>query len=115
MFQCLRTIALVATIILNCGFAFAGDIHSANDVMPGCRALSSSHVPGELYFDVGYCAGLIDGLVFGNSDVCPPADATHEQGLRVVVKYIDDRPARLHEEFYKLALEALRAAFPCKH
>jgi hypothetical protein len=31
-----------------------------------------------------------------------------------VVKYIDDRPARMHENFKVLAIEALRAAWPCE-
>jgi hypothetical protein len=32
----------------------------------------------------------------------------------VVVKYIDERPERMHERFTKLAYEALKAAWPCK-
>jgi hypothetical protein len=32
---------------------------------------------------------------------------------RVVVFYLNNQPARLHEDFRKLALEAMRNAFPC--
>jgi hypothetical protein len=34
--------------------------------------------------------------------------ANVEQAIRVIVLYIDQRPARMHEEFLHLALEALR-------
>jgi hypothetical protein len=47
------------------------------------------------------------------SDIAP-AGEIHGQSIRVVVKYIDDRPERQHEDFMALALEALRAAWPCK-
>jgi hypothetical protein len=40
--------------------------------------------------------------------------ATHGQTIRVVVKYIDDQPGRLHENFKLLVLEALQKAWPCE-
>jgi len=39
---------------------------------------------------------------------------TRGQTVQVVMAYIDSRPARLHESFYALALEALRNAWPCR-
>jgi hypothetical protein len=36
------------------------------------------------------------------------------RGARTVVRYIDDRPSRLEEDFRELALEALRQAWPCR-
>ena len=36
---------------------------------------------------------------------------TVEQAIRIVVRYIDSQPARLQENFYDLAVEALRAAW----
>jgi hypothetical protein len=42
-------------------------------------------------------------------------DATNMQGVRIVLQYIDARPARLHENFNKLAAEALRQAWPCSN
>ena len=38
---------------------------------------------------------------------------TYEQAVRVVVAYIDQRPARAHETFEFLAFEALERAWPC--
>ena len=39
---------------------------------------------------------------------------TTNQAIAVVVKYIEARPERMHEDFRALALEALTAAWPCK-
>jgi hypothetical protein len=36
------------------------------------------------------------------------------QTVAVVIKYIEARPERMHEDFGKLAYEALTAAWPCK-
>lgn len=86
---------------------------SANDTMPGCRHFM---VPGDNDepFLQGWCGGLISALSFMSADVCNPKGATRGQIVRVVVKYIDDRPARMHEDFRQLAVEAMRAAWPCK-
>jgi hypothetical protein len=43
-----------------------------------------------------------------------PNEVTLGQMVRVVVAYIDARPAQLHEDFVQLALEALRTAWPCR-
>ena len=65
-------------------------------------------------FEEGRCTGIVKGLLFAAFDVCKPARTTQGQAVRVVVKYIDDRPERLHENFKTLAAEALQAAWPCK-
>ena len=115
MLLCLRITVLIAGINLNYGFAFAEDGgFAANDLMAGCRAYLANDIPTENYFAAKYCAGIIDELVGAEQGICLPASST-QQAARVVVKYIDARPARLRESFQKLAREALRAAFPCKH
>jgi hypothetical protein len=48
------------------------------------------------------------------SSTCPATGVTHDQVVRVVIAYIDARPARLNEDFMELATEAMVAAWPCK-
>jgi hypothetical protein len=83
--------------------------------MPGCRQLSETTAKTAVE---GWCFGSIDMLrVVGpylKFAICVPPEATGGQVVRVVVQYIDCRPARLHEDFRLLATEALRAAWPCK-
>ncbi|MGO8914722.1 MAG: Rap1a/Tai family immunity protein [Stellaceae bacterium] len=115
MFAGLRIIAVVAAVVLSCGFAVAKDaVFSANDLMAGCRAYLVKNISTEDYFAAKYCAQIIDGIIGAERGICLPVSSTEEQAAGIVVKYIDARPARLHENFEKLAREALRAAFPCK-
>jgi hypothetical protein len=49
------------------------------------------------------------------SKSCAPDNATNNQLMRVVLAYIEVRPQRMNEEFMKLAVEALRSAWPCSN
>jgi Rap1a immunity proteins len=59
---------------------------------------------------MGVCDGVVNALSSYALGVCPPPHATLDQAVRTVSQYIDARPERLHEEFNRLAVEALRAA-----
>ena len=54
----------------------------------------------------------MDGV--GGRGFCPPKEATRGQSVAVVIKYVEARPQRMREDFGKLAIEALTAAWPCK-
>ena len=115
MFHYLRGIALIATMIFCCGAACAANGYSANVIMVGCRAFVSDGQSQASLVDRGYCAGLVDGISYALGGVCTNPNVTIGQKVRVVVKYVDDRPARQDENFILLAFEALRAAWPCKN
>jgi hypothetical protein len=98
---------------LSCEMGLAEEnINSANFVMKGCRE-GVARGGSDLYRQ-GYCFGILTGLAYDNQMVCIPKGVTNEQTLRVVVRYIDQQPARLHESFRGLATEALRQTWPCK-
>jgi hypothetical protein len=107
----LRGIIVIAAAMLSSGAAFA-DTTSANATMPGCREFLVRDSRKEAWGQP-YCVGVIVGLMMVSDNSCGPPNATTNQIIRVVVQYIDARPARMHEDFRKLALEALRAAWPC--
>jgi hypothetical protein len=44
---------------------------------------------------------------------CFPHGVTPDHAVRVVVKWLGDHPARLHEDAIKLVLDALKENFPC--
>jgi Rap1a immunity proteins len=109
-------IIFVAALLLNCGSALA-EIHesdSANYVIPGCRNYVSENPRSGDIFRTGLCWGLISDLTYVTDDTCLPPAATQRQAVSVVVQYIDARPARMHEDFRKLALEAMKTAWPCQ-
>jgi hypothetical protein len=113
----MRTVFAVMPAVLSATAPTGARVsNSANSKMEGCRAAIKRSTPqGPMAMAVGYCLGMIDGLVFGSHGAsCLPAAVTTEQRVRVVVTYIDARPARMHEDFRKLAREAFVDAWPCK-
>jgi hypothetical protein len=102
-------IALITAIVVNGEMAFAqNDATSANFIMPDCRAFLGPAL------QQGRCSGIVEGLVFADKGLCAPKASTTGQAVRIVVQYIDERPARQQENFIALALEALRADWPCR-
>lgn len=89
------------------------DTDSANQVMQGCRSALTEK--GGDIFQQGFCYGVVETLVITRPDICPPQGTTRNQAVRIVVHYIDNRPAQLTESFFGLAYQALRIAWPCQH
>jgi hypothetical protein len=101
---------------------------SANEVLPACKlylsvvdrhgAVSQSEVPHLM--DAGECVGAVYALLTVAHTLpeplkfCSPVEFETEQGVRAVVAYIENRPERAPEDFTMLALEALRAKWPCR-
>ncbi len=114
---------IAVALILNCRIAFAQqDQYSANSIMPGCREEAAlipfSNPSNELSELAHFCLGIIVGLGYmGRSDgtICMPVGLTREEAVRVVVQHIDGQPSRMNENFVPLAIEALKATWPCKH
>ena len=117
----LGAIALIA-MIFHCGVAAAGPTQTSADyLMPGCRdaasliTFSNAGESEEQASLMGFCAGIVVGLsVMGRPyGICVPAGTTSQQVTGIVVQYIDGQPARIHEDFNRFAVEALRANWPC--
>jgi hypothetical protein len=89
---------------------------TANDMLTGCKGLVGGKTPLiKEALGQGRCGGYVAALVYARSVFsCLPEGATPEQGVRIVIKYIEARPKRVDEPFGKLALEALEEAWPCK-
>jgi hypothetical protein len=72
-------------------------------------------------YAAGRCRAYIEGIamVSDYSDtplyrrVCLPSQVTVGQAVRVVYKWLEDHPERLHERQGILVIAALRDAFPC--
>src|SRR5215470_11712366 len=114
----LGAIALIVVPILNCAIAVAGPSQiSADYVMPGCRdaasliTFSNAAESKEEASLMGFCAGIVVGLSFNGQayGICLPAGTTAQLATSIVVQYIDGQPARVHEDFNRLAVDALRA------
>lgn len=86
------------------------DGNSANYLMVGCRAFVARSTNDP--FRQGLCMGRVAATMALVS--CAPEQVTYGQAVRVVIQYIDERPARLHEDFLVLAREAFNLAWPCR-
>ena len=92
-------------------------MRNAHELFQNSRGLQSE-IPHLM--DAGECLGAVYAMLTVSHTLaeplrfCPPADFEAEQGVRVVVTYIEDRPRRGREDFTMLALEALRSKWPCR-
>jgi Rap1a immunity proteins len=100
------------------------DKSSVNYMLPYCRAAVNNQAPALASDAVmqGMCVGIVDAIDFIMSELppdekefssCLPGDVTLRQAVQVVITYIDARPERMHENFKKLAIEAIHDAWPC--
>ena len=101
---------------------------SVNEVLPACKlylslvarhgTVSQSEIPHLL--DAGECLGAVYAMLAVSRTLaepfkfCAPIEFDAEQGVRIVVAYVEKNPERGREDFTMLALEALRANWPCQ-
>ncbi|WP_156438202.1 Rap1a/Tai family immunity protein [Bradyrhizobium valentinum] len=117
----LRGIIVLGLLLFTSRASFAEiDTSSANLILPACRewvnAVEGAPLRGDPVLR-GLCMGTIDGIFYVDPRICPPSKGNKVslgQIARVVVRYIDNHPARMHEDFKRLALEAIRDAWPCQ-
>ena len=96
---------LVALVLLG---ATSSAMADGIDDLAGCTAATGP--------DAGLCMGIVEGLMWslpGWGVVCLPKGVTTEQGLKVLVKYMEDHPEELHDRTAELAFRAFVKAWPC--
>ena len=117
------SIAVAGLLCLNGGAVAQPKDTSANSVFPGCKAYAGGlaiNAQSPLTHAANYCSGVVHGLAYVGKIVpaeyqsCAPPTSDRRELARVVVKYIEERPQRMHEDFRKLVLEAFHNAWPCK-
>lgn len=93
---------------------------TANWLVHTCTKPSADN--DNVDFSYGVCFGYFEGLLVMNQLLqighhalfCPPDGVTVGELRLVFIKYMQDRPAALHENKHVMALKALNDAFPCK-
>jgi len=105
---------------------------TGNDIRIDCSNLieseSSESLSKEKVLGVGYCIGMIDGLVTFNYvyetvletrgdasmvQMCLPERVSTRQLAGVIVKYLEANSGRLQQSGQALAAQALVTAYPC--
>jgi len=63
---------------------------------------------------VGYLEGVLDAVHGQPTGICTPSAIKNEQLIRIVLKHLNDNPAKLHDRASSQILVALRDVFPCR-
>jgi hypothetical protein len=76
--------------------------------------VENEELRAQFAYSSGLCAGFVIAIATTDRGSCLPPEVGPVDLLRVVIRYIDERPHRGHEHFAILILEALAHAWPCK-
>lgn len=106
-------------------------IATGNDLLEKCKALFVDEMPDTMTdmdrIDTGYCAGYVDGVtsmegmwksVEGKtshaSHYCLPEEVPHGQVFKIIKRWLDINPDKLHWGAGTIIHSALLQAFPCR-
>ena len=123
-----RGLPLLALVCL-LALATSASAESTAEMLTACKSLAESKVTsGQVLFLHDYPSGICWGafsalqrvIVLADTDTrpifnaCAPEKSTRTQLIAVFVEYARRTPQRLHEEFFDVAIDALKGAFPCQ-
>jgi hypothetical protein len=103
-------------------FAQSAARKSANFLLSACTGYMDNHQRIKDVNDAilqGECGGIVTTLIFFSETLppkvrfCMPREVTNGQAVRVIVTFMNANPSRLHEDFKRIAGEALHNAWPC--
>ena len=107
---------LVALALLGATSSAMAAATSPTSSGAGCRTANERSVIDKV--DAGFCSGIVEGTMWSLQIaklVCLPNGMTLGQGLKVLVKYMDDHPEELHMHAADLDVRAFVKAWPCSH
>lgn len=108
------------------------DFESGRILLKNCNEylkIEDGGTSPEYIFGAGRCLGLVRGVIDAaavlksmaaekgksSADIfCVPDGISTDQGVRVVIKYLTENPAKLHQRGTILTVSALMEAFPCE-
>lgn len=117
-------VAVALTGALASGSALA----DGNSLLTQCQAsirFMNNNSDSTNDFGQGKCLGIVEAVIgttvirneqlLKESRVCfPEGGITNGQGIRIVVKYLQENPSLLHLSDTLLTMVALGQAYPCK-
>ena len=114
-------ITLCATSILAASISMpvnSQSITTGNGVIDGCKyaAFRDKSVGDVNMLLVGFCQGIVFGVFDARKDLsfCPPSKAPLGQGVKILAKYLENNPDKLHLPATVLAELSFKEAWPCQ-
>ena len=121
----LHVLIIMFALFIGLTTSVRSEISDGNSILKDCNAVISSIDSGKDNIYSGlHCLGLMQGIIslnmhyqIKNKDellFCSPDSITPLQTARIVSKFLNDHPEKLHEFGPYLAIEALIKVYPCK-
>jgi len=128
----IRTLFAVAVLLASFTAPRADDKFSAGEMLASCQAILDSAKtaknPNELELENTFTSGTCWGAFLGIQQfivmrveggnmilkICAPPKTTLVQIIQIFDLFVQSNPERQDEPFTKVAIAALRSAFPCK-
>jgi len=123
-------------LVVLLSFSLAGnaaeDIQNGSKLLQNCNSylkLTGGSSNLKIALGAGLCLGTVRGIIDAGdifdtftgqtgksptSVFCVPEGVSTDQGVRVVIKYLEEHPEDLHQRGTTLTVLALKQAFPCK-
>ena len=117
----MRVYIIVAGLALSViGRASATVVDAGTEAQKSCELLvqKSFRAQDEARF-AGSCEGMIETAMLFSPNLpadiraCPPAQGSILQSAKVLLRYLDNNPDRVHEPGITIAIQAFRDAWPC--
>jgi hypothetical protein len=108
------------------------DVLSGSKLLRNCNSylmLVDGSSNSKIILGAGICLGTVRGIIdagavfdtFADQDdkpppnvFCVPESVSTDQGIKAVIKYLEEHPEELHQRGTTLTVLALKQAFPCK-
>jgi hypothetical protein len=117
-----RSALIALVVILQSSNSYGGD-GTGKTYEFGCRLLASDTLVPVNKIEankVGECSGAIDAIFMLRRALdpsirfCPPPrGVTLRQNAKIVVKYLDDHPEQINDDFTLLVVRAFDQVWPC--
>jgi hypothetical protein len=122
-----KTVALALTL---CAASFSANAETALEVQSWCTPVVNGKLSANDMIsymenhDTGFCWGAFatiqefskytwdDGTTLLR--FCPPSNSSRLQYIKVFSRFVDDHPEDAHQEFARVARQALASAFRCE-
>jgi hypothetical protein len=116
-----RSVFIALVVIFQSSNSYGGD-GTGKTFELGCRLLASdTRAPIDKIeaVKVGECSGAIDAIFMLRRALdqsirfCPPPRVALGQNVKIVVKYLDDHPKQMNDDFTLLVVRAFNQVWPC--
>lgn len=110
----MRAICLAALLVA--GTAHAEGAFTGNEIGQGCAIVATpTNSPPDNLWQAGVCMGVMSTVIqiMDRGVFCTPQGANRQQYARVIMRYLNQHPERLHEPLWVLIVGALAESFPC--